>query len=523
MSQRQVQQKTFDAIVREGIEEFDLSLDEAVADAKEQLRKSGVTDFSNLNLTSFSNSSSETEERVKALTTALHCALEEGSNTAAFLQSVSDISDAIDSDNAFCTLAASFGAVELISTSLVRAEQGEMSAVLPCCKILAALCMNDDANRARFDAFNTPNPVSSLKRVIEVLCNSVWEESWGGRNEVTFQVITAVSAIQRRSERMKKRIAQGNTLQNLLDILQRYGTQVLFAGKEEGPSGLSLRIYKAACVAIRQLVTADDKRADVSEAFARARVLGGGSNVTESGLRPLPGDTTVIDELASIVHGTLKIGKGMDTRTRKTILLESLSTIRSCAIADEICKSVIDHGLIGACAACVRTYSDSDDMLLVALKLARNVAARDDGKTVVMEALGSFTETASSRLASSEGISEAYAALIAQVTLRRADIARKLATSDTGLLILSMKSHKDSVVVQRAVCAAIRNICSRDEDARRFVRETSSVETSIRHAWIRYGHACDEAYYALREMDVLLDAELRRDTRYKMPHGLFNT
>ena len=48
---KQITQETFDAVVRENIEEFDMDLDEAVQDAKEQFKTQGV-DLSNL-ITSF--------------------------------------------------------------------------------------------------------------------------------------------------------------------------------------------------------------------------------------------------------------------------------------------------------------------------------------------------------------------------------------------------------------------------------------------------------------------------------------
>lgn len=48
---KKITQETFDAVVRENIEEFEMDLDEAVQDAKEQFKTQGV-DLSNL-ITSF--------------------------------------------------------------------------------------------------------------------------------------------------------------------------------------------------------------------------------------------------------------------------------------------------------------------------------------------------------------------------------------------------------------------------------------------------------------------------------------
>lgn len=44
---KQITQETFDAVVRENIDEFEMDLDEAVQDAKEQFKSQGV-DLSNL-------------------------------------------------------------------------------------------------------------------------------------------------------------------------------------------------------------------------------------------------------------------------------------------------------------------------------------------------------------------------------------------------------------------------------------------------------------------------------------------
>lgn len=525
MQQQQVQQETFDEIVREGLEEFGLTAEEAISDAKEQLSKAGVTDFSNLDLTShLGTSPSSSGKRSESLVNNLRNALADNDDVNSFCDAVSKFSEALDDANQLCSHVGPLGATELVATALVRAEKSAKHVVLPCCNLLFFLCVNDNMNRTRFGDLERPDAVKPLKEILERACSGSWNDACGDRDSVTLSVSRAISAVQRKSERMKKRISSGETLQHILYLLKDSGTRVLHAGNGENVDP-PLGVFKMACFIVRQLVTPDDSGADVSEAFARARVLGGGSNVTESGLRPLSGDSTVIDVLADVIHKVMESREGiLSTNNRKFLLLEGLSTVRSCAIADEICKSVIDHGLVGVSAGCVRDYHESEDMLLVALKLARNVAARDDGKTVVFERLGIFTEMAKSRILSSERVSEAYAALVAQVSLRRTDIARELATTGTvQTLLTAMRAHIDCVSVQKLSCTAIRNIASRDDVARQRVRDCSGLEETVRKIWLRYNGSCDEAYYALREMDVLADSELRRDTRYKMPPEFFKS
>lgn len=525
MQQRQAQQETFDEIVREGMEEFGLSAEEAVSEAKEQLSMSGITDFSNLDLTSHLYSSpSEKGRDAETLTNGLRSALADDNGSVGFSDAITKFFETVNDSSHLCSHVGSLGAIELVAGALVRSEQSAKHVVLPCCKLLYLLCVNDNANRARFENLQSLDAVTSLKQCIERGCSPSWEETWGDRDLNTLSALQAISAVQRKSERMKKRIANGETLQHLLYILRDTGKRVLTTEDNDNADSM-LAVYKMACVVVRQLVTPDDPRVDVSEAFARARVLGGGSNVTDSGLKPLSNDFTVIDFLAKVAHMTMESKEGSITpESRKSLLFESLSTVRCCAIADEICKSIIDHGLIGVSAGCVRDYQKSEDMLLVALKLARNVAARDDGKTTVFERLGVFTEMVTTRVSSSDRISEAYAALIAQVTLRRPEIARELAISGTPqTLLIVMQAHADCLSVQKASCTAIRNICSRDDVARQHVRDCPGAEQTIRKVWSHFGGSCDEAYYALREMDVLADSELRRDTRYKMPPEFFKS
>lgn len=525
MKRQQVQQETFDEIVREGMEEFGLTVEEAISDAKEQLTKTGVTDFSNLALFSHLGSSpSDSEQQAEFLTENLRNALANDNDVDFFHDAVTKFSEALGNTNELCSHVGSRGAPELVASALIRAENSAKHAILPCCKLLFLLCVNDNANRDRFENIKSPDAVISLKEVLKEVCSYSWNDTWGDKDSVALSVLKAISAVQRKSEQMKKHIASGETLQHLLHVLHDAGTRVLRADNMEKAARL-LAVFKTACFVMRQLVTPDDLGVEVSEAFARARVLGGGSNVTESGLRPLSGESTVIDVLANVIHRVVESKEGvLSAHHRKSFLLESFSSVRSCAIADEICKSVIDHGLVGVSARCVRDYNESVDMLLVALKLARNVAARDDGKTVVFERLGMFTEIATSRIPSSKFVSEAYAALIAQVSLRRADIARELATAGTAqILLTAMQTHADCVSVQKMACTAIRNMCSRDDVARQHVRNSSGAEETVRKIWSRHGRSCDEAYYALREMDVLADSELRRDVRYKMPPEFFKS
>lgn len=523
MSGRQVQQQTFDAIVREAMEEFGLSPEEAMVDAKEQLAKTGITDFSNL-CTSSLSSSTKSDQRAEGLTDALKSALDANEDAVqpdrALFSAVTELATAAEAAEDLSGLAGAHGAVELAVRALERAHEKQARHLIgPSCSLIFSLCMRDDANRARFVVLETSDGVSALKNVLKTQLTD-GDDADDATFETMLHVSKAIMAVQRRSELVKQRIAEGESLVHLLAILRCAGDYVVSSIDRSGAKN-ALRVFSTMCVLLRQFLSADDTSVEVSEAFSRARVLSGAYVVTEGGLSPLTGDN-MITILASLAECAMNcdVLKG---RMRQSCLSECISTTRACAQTDDICKQLFKLNLHEICFECLREFGDEDEMVAVSFRFIRNLAARDECKTSLASHLDVLQDVAQKHIAESSKVAEMYCAILAQLSLRRVDISREMATGGImdGVVDI-MRIHMDRKEVLSAACLSIRNVCSRDDVARRRMRDNVSAEKMLRDAWRAFPRACDVAYYALLEMNVLADEELRRDSRYTMPAGFYS-
>lgn len=525
MTGRQVQQQTFNAIVREAIEDFGLSSEEAIIDAKEQLKRTGITDFSNLS-TSAASLSQDSDENAEQLTSTLAAALDGSDGSAervdTILLAVMELQEAVETTKPLSGLAGNHGAVELAAETLKFAQGFQAQKLIsPTCKLIISLCMRDDANRARFLAYEDYKSVQSLKNILKAALPALRSQ-----NDMLLQIIRAITTVQQRSETVKKQVAAfdsltGYSIADHVTLLRHFG-DVVVNGLDRVEAKDAMRVFSSLCVLFRQLLTADDVSVDVSEAFARARLLSGANVVTESGLRPLGGES-LIDILASLAHCALE-GGVVKGAMRRACLSDCISTTRACAQTDDICKQIFELNLHVICFAFLREFDQDRDSVHMALRFIRSIAARDECKSALFAQMDMLRGIADAQFTDCPKIAEAYCAILAQLSLKRGDIGHEMAMSGVidGIVDI-MQVHSGDYRVLKSACQTIRNVCSKGEAARRRVRAIDTAESILRSTHSKFPRQCDVAYYALSEMDVLADDELRRDERYTMPAGFYTT
>lgn len=530
MPGRQVLQSTFDSIVREGIEEFGLSPEEAISDAKEQLKKAGITDFSNLTTSIPSDKQPEEHDGV-LLPRKIDHALKDGENHA-LLEAVNLLVSKATGKREVIGVAGSNGAVllaaEVLSRALKDISISDDSAILAksACQLVCVLCADDEVNRSRFIVENSIDGVNLLKSMLEVMHSSgsifalQKEHPFDGPFYLT--VMNAIIAVQRQSESVKRKIAAAESIDHLLQITYESGKLVCDAG-ENIDVQVFAKVFDRTCFAIRQLLTPDDSTVNVSENFNRARVMSGSTSVTDSGLRPLSTPKNLVQILHEIAAKAAE-SEHLSPEIKPRILTACLSTMRLCAVSDEICSDVLALHFDDIAFDAIRRHSNVPSLVQACLALLRNLSGRDQCKTSIFQRLTVVRDVIEIFLPTSAKAVELYGGLVASLCLRRPDIAREAALSGVlDVLVQGMNNHIEQVNVQRVGCLAIRNSCARDEEARKRLRMDGAAEKSIRKAWKLYPHAVDDiAYAALRDLDVLADSELRRDARYKMPAGFYS-
>lgn len=514
MPGKQVLQSTFDAIVREAMSDFGMNAAEAVADAREQLAKAGVTDFSNL-VDPTESGGQEHERYASELLAELRNALESPAPAKELTAVLSKFKTA---DETVVAVAGANGVADLLLRALCDvvdwAKRGCWDATEYVCSAVVRACENNEANRSRFVAPGVHDGVSALKALLELLYGSPCSDGHTG-SRVT-HVLQAISVLQRRCEPVKQRVASGKTLEILLHLL----TQV--TGRlEQDQSHADL--FKLLCSIFRQLLAPDDPTVAVAETFNRARILTGGGTISESGLRPLSGAQTLPSEL----HRALKLAQdsmAMPDLTRTTVFGECITLARLCAVSDEACADLFKMQFHELAISILDQKPDVLWLTRACLNFLRNMAQKEECKSTLFQGMDTVRMVTETHLEVSPAVVEYFAAFVASLCLRRADIALKCVSSGLlDVLIRAMELHKARASVQKIACLAIRNASSRNPVARQKLREGGSAEAAVRKAWKAFPKECDEvAYNALRDLDVLRDEELRRDERYTMPAGFFD-
>lgn len=524
-----MKQSTFDAIVREAIEDFGLAPDEALVEAREQLRKAGITDFSNISNTS--PSVPDQQHHGVVLPRKLEEALE-SFDQSALVDVLTTLVVSANENREVAGVAGANSAVHLLSEVLQKAvaaveqQPSYEPLVRVSCHAVAALCATDEVNRTKFVAHSEYDGIASLIKLLPLLARTAWtsdDSSCPSFELSTYtSVTTAIASVQRQNEKVKRRIAAGDSLDHLLCLLDRTARAIM-SPKMQSQQDETIALFSKICVIVRQMLSADDTTSLVPETFNRARIISGSKTVTESGLRPLTYSSNVLQLLHSASTG-VQASASLSASNRRRILTDSVHTARLAAVSDEICAKLMELQFHTVAFSSMNEFSDSTQLVQVCMAFLKNLAGRDQCKTPIFQSIAIVQQVADIHLPSSPKVAEQFCALLSSLCLRRTDISKKVVLSGiVNKVSLVMGAHSDACQVQRAGCLAIRNMCARDEEIRKKLRSDPKVETAIRRARKLFPVECEEvAYSALRDLDVLIEEELRQDKRYTMPAGFCN-
>lgn len=523
MKRRQVQQHTFDSIVRESIDEFCLSTEEAIQDAIDQLKKAGITDFSNISTTPSQSHSTPTNDGkdvdnelnpadsfIESLRTAI-----ESNDLPSIEQSVINILKSLSPSY--------YGEIpfSLINSALSLSISTKVISSI--CVIIVKLCSKDDANRSRFTT------ETQIHTPLKLLLKQHYKRD-NDNDNVQYALLSAMAALQRRNERMKRLLASEDSPMHVLTIFRTCGQLAL-------DDNISCDLFCIAGIVIEQWLASVendiDPRIGVAEAFTRARILSGEHTVTESGLRPLPStDPNLMMSLVSLVSKFCEFESTEDEdddelgKRRMKCIKQCLSVTKASAQSDEMCKQLFNGKIINNCIIpTFKCYPKDEYIATLCIQTLSKLSQRDDSKTeIYTSCVSTVTNIVKPFINTNEKVVLAYLWLIARVCLRRPDIAREVAKNGLGdQVVYIMKEYLNNLAIADAGCQVLRNVCSRDLDARNRIRQGDSsdgescvgvAETVVRQIMQKWGKQCDIAYYALQEMDVLADDEMRWDGRY---------
>uniref|UniRef100_M4B8N7 Armadillo repeat-containing domain-containing protein n=1 Tax=Hyaloperonospora arabidopsidis (strain Emoy2) TaxID=559515 RepID=M4B8N7_HYAAE len=452
---KQILQETFDECVAENVADFDMSLEQATADAVQQFESQGV-DLSNI-----IKNSVEGQEPLSGRLQQLLLELRECLNLKKTGKNVLDVvMDLQRVCNQVPEARVVAGRNDAVGTLLALLDTDSDAVVASCSTLLALLCTENGDNQ---DVMGS----AGMQRLVSIL-----QQKW----ETAETVVCALALVKAACVKHESNKAQ---------FTKTGGGEVLCSYFDQAKGDEVMLTSLARC--LRVLTTNDDPCAMFSQAQDTIRVL------VERHVIPYSLDI-------------LRQGEGCETASGPTLSLDLLvnwlAVLAQVAVTKENCQQIADLDGLTAVQSVMRTYEDSAVVANRCIKLFRNVAAADELKRVILQC-GSIEQTllVMRRYESDASIQQNACATLGAVALRSPENSRVLVELGAIRHISrAIQVHNRDVAVLRQASLAVRNMVARNVELRsRFLHDEPKLEPLLREAQ-QYRGCGDEAYAALRDL-----------------------
>lgn len=449
MASRCITQETFDAAVRENIEEFEMGPEEAVQEAAEQFQSQGV-DLSNivkvapkLSADGLQEPTHEVLKALDALRESLSCSRPQ--EVAAHL---SRFCDQCKQHKGSRFLAAQKGAYPTVLAACKLAAAGDANLLLPALNALSALTDGQP------DLLDT----QGLQLLVATLAQNA------DAADPTCSGIRCVRHACLKHEQNRQGLVKAGVLPLLTGAITRHG----------GHAG----VVREACWALRAVTLDDDIRVPFGRAHDHARMIvqeHGGLKVLIEAAKAFPDDPGVLSELCS--------------------------TLSRLAVRNEFCQEIVDLGGLAVLVTLLADGSDHQDLVKHALSALRAIAGNDDVKDAIVRAGGAASIVAAmTRHLASPQVCEQSCAALCVLALRKPENSRVIMEGGGALAALrAMKAHPQEAGVQKQACMLIRNLVARSQAFSKPILELGA-ETLIAQARAAHRDCEDVAKAALRDL-----------------------
>ncbi|XP_030631449.1 armadillo repeat-containing protein 6 isoform X2 [Chanos chanos] len=449
MAKRRITQETFDAVVKENIEEFDMDASEALREAIEQFESQGV-DLSNIvkavpTAASDEKAEDQTHEVLQAL---------ESLKNAISTSSTSNIVDDLKLFTDQCALG--------FAQRHLAAQKDAYPTILACCQrvgeqkealvaALAALSALTDGQPDLLDANGQQFLMSTLR---------THQEDPG----ISCQCIGAVRHCCLKHEQNRQDLVKAGVLALLTGAITKH--------REHSD------LVREACAALRVMTFDDDVRVPFGHAHEHAKMI----VLEQNGLR-------VIVEAAN-AHPK-----------NTSVLSELCATLARLAVRNEFCQDIVDLGGLKFMMTLLADNLDCQELVKQVLGALRAIAGNDDVKDAIVNTGGTeLIIMAMNRHMGNAQICEQGCAALCVLALRKPNNCKVIMENGGALAALqAMKTHPAEVNVQKQSCMLLRNLVSRTRDFSKSILEMGA-EALIGQALASHRDCGDVARAALRDL-----------------------
>ncbi|KAM9323482.1 armadillo repeat-containing protein 6 [Pholidichthys leucotaenia] len=449
MAKRRITQETFDAAVRENMEEFEMEPDEALREAVEQFESQGVDLGCIVKAVPLIPSADGQEEQTHQVLQALD-SLRIGENSAGVTEVIADLKCLTEQCSlgfAQRYLAAQKEAYPII-LSYCKKSVKEQEAMLPALSALAALTDGQP------DLLDT----EGQQFLLDVLKEHQADSS------MTCSAIRAVRHCCLKHEQNRQDLVKAGILPLLTGAITRH-------------SDLA-DLVKEACVALRVMTFDDDVRVSFGHAHEHAKMI-------------------VLEH-----HGLKVLIEAAKAHLANTSVLSELcATLSRLAVRNEFCQDICDLGGLKLMMTLLADSYESADLVRQVLSAIRAVAGNDDVKDTVVNAGGvQLIVIAMNRHMSNSAVCEQACACLSVLALRKPNNCKVIMENGGALAaVQAMKAHGDSVNVQKQACMLLRNLVARVRNYTQPILEMGA-EALIAQALQTHQDCGDVGKAALRDL-----------------------
>ncbi|XP_051253512.1 armadillo repeat-containing protein 6 [Dicentrarchus labrax] len=449
MAKRRITQETFDAAVRENMEEFEMDPGEALRDAVEQFESQGVDLSCIVKAMPAGSSDDKQEEQTHKVLQALD-SLRIGKDSAGVTEVTADLKRFTEHCSlgfAQRYLAAQKDAYPII-LSYCKKSLKEREAVLTALSALAALT---DGQPDLLDAEGQQFLLNVLKE-------------YRADSSVTRLAIHAVRHFCLKHEQNRQDLVKGGVLPLLTGAITQHSA--------------CAELVKEAAAALRVMTFDDDVRVTFGHAHEHAKSI----VLEHNGLKVLIEAAKAHCDNTSVLSGLC-------------------ATLSHLAVRNEFCQDICDLGGMKLMMRLLADSYESQELVRQILSAIRAVAGNDDVKDAVVNAGGvQLIVIAMNRHMNNSGVCDQGCACLSVLSLRKPNNCKVIMENGGALAaVQAMKAHPNSVNVQKQACMVMRNLVARTQSYSQTILEMGA-EALIAQAIKTHQDCGDVGKAALRDL-----------------------
>lgn len=459
MALKRITQETFDEVIKENVEEFEMDEKEALAEAIKQFQSQGVS-LDNID-TSGGIGREEMVAAMDALTASQGPTLIDALNELSLL---CEVNHAMGARNRMLL-------VTYKSASAFNALHGLIVPTQSADVIIPAMKLMKTVSKGNVEARDFFEPNGSQKLV------SVMTSEQQSNNLTLLNAAFDLARCVAKSENNKYQLMKQGLGELVVRILT--GPQAASSSDPSDKTNQNMLLQNA-CLTMRGLCVHDDLRRDMSCAMDNGKFFINSPHLVRA-LMKLSADFIACPGAAGA----------------------ALSAAKTLVTTEESVQVMAQHGALDLPLAILGHASPLPPTLVRhLLGLMRNLCADDirkdrlvsDGTLELLVATLGDQERASDVTLAEHGL-----ACLAAMSLRSpSNSVRILSTGAAEIMVKNMRKHADRSAVQRQGCLAFRNMAARCPEYRLAMLD-AGVEDVLRAAG-RHQAAVDEAYGALRDL-----------------------